>query len=328
MASDKKIVRRRLIGRSSIKQLESEFTEESKLDDVLVLCLEAATTHLTSGYTPLIIARATTPGFFLSIQPKYERDRELLDFKFRLDVLRAENKQLADIIGRLLELLLSRLQPKIDEMFTSLNISSLEKTEVEVAYRWNNPGGGTGYHPFIGFYCGQWKFQHESGFKPRSFNDTEVLKDHLRGTKKASPWISMTHIPGHMLEILKTIWDENINDTKHKVHVIDFRKLKLLNLQTTLSQDLATKITPDERFHYKTNADGLKGISYHHWLAQQWIPACCILGSLTIEEFRRVLSMNNIRYKPNSERILGQDWVNTELLSVNTWKTHFVQQPK
>lgn len=166
MASDKKIVRRLLIGCSRIKQLEFEFTEESKLNDVLVLCLEAATTQLTSGYTPLIIARETTPGFVFCIQPKYERDRELLDFNSRLDVLRAKNKQLAGIIARLIELLLSRLQPKIDKMFTSLNISSLETTEVEVAYRWNNSGGGTGYHPFIGFWCGQWKFQHQSGFEP------------------------------------------------------------------------------------------------------------------------------------------------------------------
>lgn len=296
MASDKKIVRRRLIGRSTIEQLESEFTEESKLNDVLVLCLDAATTQLTRGYTSRIIARDTTPGFVFCIQQKYERDRELLDFKSRLDVLKAKNKQLADIIARLLELLLSRLQPKIDEMFTSLNISSLETTEVEVAYRWNNPGGGTGYHPFIGFYCGQWKFQHKSGFEPRGFNDTEALKDHLRGTKIASPWISITHTPGHMLEILKTMWHKNAEDPKHKVHIIDFRKLKLLNPQTTLSKDLATKNTTEKRFSSKRNTGGLKGISDHHWLAQQWIPACCILGSLTIEEFRRVLSKNHIRY--------------------------------
>ena len=154
MASDKKIVRRRLVARSRIKQLESESAEESKLNDVLVLCLETATTQLTSGYTPLIIARETTPGFVFGVPPKYEQDRELLDFKSRLDVLKAKDKQLADIIARLIELLLSRLQPKIDEMFTSLNISSFETTEVEVAYRWNNPGGGTGYHPFIGFWCG------------------------------------------------------------------------------------------------------------------------------------------------------------------------------
>lgn len=286
MASDKKIVRRRIIGRSTIEQLESEFTEESKLNDVLVLCLEAATAQLTSGYTPPIVSRETTPGFVFCIQPKYERDRELLDFRSRLNVLKAKNKQLADIIARLLELLLSRLQPKIDEMLTALNISPSETTEVEVAYRWNNPGGGTGYHPSIGFWCGQWKFQHESGYEPRSFNDTEVLKDHLRGTKKASPWISMTHIPGHMLEILKTVWGENVWDQRHKVYIIDFKKLKLLNPETTLSKDLATEIT----------ADGLKGISYHHWLAQQWIPACCIVGSLTIEKFRRVLAKNNIIY--------------------------------
>ncbi|KFY04988.1 hypothetical protein O988_00361 [Pseudogymnoascus sp. VKM F-3808] len=92
MASDKKIVRRRIIGR----QLESEFTEESILNDVLVLCLEAATAQLTSGYTPPIVSRETTPEF------------------------------LADIIARLLELLLSRLEPKIDEMLTALNISPSE----------------------------------------------------------------------------------------------------------------------------------------------------------------------------------------------------------
>lgn len=163
MASDTKIVRQRLISRSGIKQLEFEFTEESKLNDVLFLCLDAATTQLTRGYTPRITATDTTPGSVFCIQPKHERDRELLDFKSHLDVSRAKNKQSADIIARLLESLLSRLQPKIDEMFTSLNLSSLQTTEVEVAYRWNNPGGGTGYHPYIGFYCGQWKFQHESG---------------------------------------------------------------------------------------------------------------------------------------------------------------------
>jgi uncharacterized DUF497 family protein len=49
----------------------------------------------------------------------------------------------------------------------------------------------------------------------------------------------------------KKDWDENIKDPKHKVHVIDFRKLKLLNPQTTLSQDLATKNTAEKRYSSK-----------------------------------------------------------------------------
>lgn len=76
----------------------------------------------------------------------------------------------------------------------------------------------------------------------------------------------MTHIPGHMLEILKTVWGENAWEQRHKVHIIDFRKLKLLNPQTTSSDGLATKITADERFDHETNT-GLKGILPHHWLA-------------------------------------------------------------
>lgn len=42
---------------------------------------------------------------------------------------------------------------------------------------------GAGYHPSIGFYCGKWRFHHESGFEPRNFNDTEAVEDHLRGNK-------------------------------------------------------------------------------------------------------------------------------------------------
>ena len=68
----------------------------------------------------------------------------------------------------------------------------------------------------------------------------------------------MAHTPGHMLEILKTFRHDNAEDPKHEVHIIDFRKLKLLNSQSTLSKDLATKNTTEKRFSSKGNIGGLK----------------------------------------------------------------------
>jgi len=265
----------------------------------------------------------TTPGFVFLTKPQYTQDEELLDFKLRLDVLRAKNKQLADITTRLIEFLLSSLEPKLEESIASINLSPPETIEAEVAYRWNNCSGGTGYVPSVGFWCGQLKFEQESESEPRRFNDVEALKGHLRGFEIASPWISMTHIPGQMLEILKQNWGDNARDRSHQVHIIDLQKLKLLNPHTTTTQNLATGIMVEDYYHYRKNPKGLKGISNHHWLCQQWIPACCILGSMTIEVFRGILSENDIIYMPNSERKLGEDWVTFKTPSINIWKTHF-----
>lgn len=318
-----------------VKQLESESAEESKLNDVLVLCLEVAATQLTSGRILRAVAGETNPGFGFLIQPQYEQDKDVLDFKLCLDALKSKNKRLADITARLLDLRLSSLEPGLDERIASLNISPPKiSAEPGVAYRWDNPGGGTGYHPDIGFWCGQWKFEQEPGFEPRGFDNIEALKDHLRGVEIASPWISITHIPGQMLEIL----DRKSRNDAHQVHIIDFRKLKLLNPHMKTTRDLAMGV---ERFHSKTNPGGPKAISYHHWLAQQWIPACCILGSLTVKAFRRILLENEIRNsKPSTERNIqmlimykvpddergknfGKDFVNSKLLPLNMWQTYF-----
>jgi hypothetical protein len=137
----------------------------------------------------------TAPGSDFRTQAQYTQDQELLDFKLYFDVLKAKNKRLAEITTRLIELLLSSFEPELEEIIASLNIHLPETIEAEVAYRWNNPGGVTVYHPSVGFWCSQWKFEHESGFKPRSCNNVEALKDHLRGIKIASPWISMTSYP-------------------------------------------------------------------------------------------------------------------------------------
>jgi hypothetical protein len=57
--------------------------------------------------------------------------------------------------------------------------------------------------------CRLGKFQHKSGFEPQSFNNIGAPEDHWRRTKKVSPWTSMTHIPGNMLE---RDWGENALD--------------------------------------------------------------------------------------------------------------------
>jgi hypothetical protein len=112
----------------------------------------------------------------------------------------------------------------------------------------------------------------------------------------------MTHIPGQMLEILKQRWsDAATQDQSSQVHIIDLRKLKLLNHSMTTTQSLATEITSQERYHYHKNRNGLKGISAHHWLAQQWIPTCCILGSVTIKAFRDILFHNDIKYSKSMD---------------------------
>ena len=289
-----RIIKRRITP-DEVKRFEFDSAEESKLNDVLLLCLEAVTAQLTTNHSLRLARIETTPGLIFRTQPKYTQDEELLDFKNCLNVLKAKNKQLADITTQLIKLLLSSLEPKLEDMVASLDISPLETVEVDVAYRWNNPSGGTGYHSSIGFWCGQWEFEQKLEVKRQSFNDVEMLKDHLRGTKRASPWISMTHIPGHMLEILKQEWDDNTRDQRFQVHIIDFQKLKLLNPHTKTTQNLTTGIKV-EKYHYEKNPEGLKAISNHHWLAQQWIPACCILGSMTIEVFRKILSDNDIRY--------------------------------
>ena len=120
---------------NKVKQLESKSVEESKLNDVLVLCLEAATTQLTSSYTLRVVRMETTPRFVFRTYLQYTQDEELLDFKNCFNVLKAKNKRLADITTRLIELLLSSLKPKLEEIVASLNISPLETIEVEVAYR-------------------------------------------------------------------------------------------------------------------------------------------------------------------------------------------------
>jgi hypothetical protein len=197
MPSDRIIKRR--ITFNKIQQLESEFAEELNLNEVLTLYIDAATAQLTNGHIPHVVRTKPTPGFVFRTQPQYAQDQELLDFKLSLDVLKVKNKRLLEIATRTIKLLLRTLEPQLEDMIASLNISLPEGIEAEVAYRWNNPGGGTGYHSSIGFWCGQWKFEPDSDSKPRSFNDIEALKDHLGGIKIASPWISMTHIPGQML---------------------------------------------------------------------------------------------------------------------------------
>ncbi|KAH7370236.1 hypothetical protein BKA65DRAFT_589619 [Rhexocercosporidium sp. MPI-PUGE-AT-0058] len=304
-----------------VRRLEAEFAEESYLNDILVLCLDSATTKLTHERILRAVRMKTAWGLVFRIPPQ---DQELLDFKLRMDVLKAKNKRLADITTRLVELILSSLEPKLEEMMSSLNITSLDTISTEVAYRWNNPSGGTGYHPSIGFWCGEWNSEHGFEPEPRSFDDVESLKTHLRGTKTASPWVSMTHIPGQMLEILKQTWGDDALDQKRQVYIVDFRKLKLFNPPAT-TRELATGIPGTEYYNYRNNREGLKGISNHHWLVQQWIPACCILGSVTVEVFRGVLSDHGIKYIPSHDRKLGQDWVNTKTLTVNIWEIHFAK---
>jgi len=56
-------------------------------------------------------------------------------------------------------------------------------------------------------------------------------------------------------------------------------------IQTITTEVLATEMTIKDYYHYQKNRGGLKGISTHHWLVQQWIPSCCVLGAVTIENF-------------------------------------------
>jgi hypothetical protein len=80
-----------------------------------------------------------------------------------------------------------------------------------------------------------------------------------------------------MLEVLKRNWGDDARDRRYQVHIIGLRRLKLLNPHTTTTQNLATGIAIKEYYYHQKNPEGLKGISNHHWLAQQWIPACCII---------------------------------------------------
>jgi hypothetical protein len=56
---------------NKVKQLESKSIEESKLNDVLILCLEAATTQLTSGYTLRVVRIETTLRFVFRTYLQY-----------------------------------------------------------------------------------------------------------------------------------------------------------------------------------------------------------------------------------------------------------------
>lgn len=62
---------RHRITSDEIKELESKSAEESDLNDVLVLFLEAATTQLTSGHTLRAVRMETTPSFIFHNQPQY-----------------------------------------------------------------------------------------------------------------------------------------------------------------------------------------------------------------------------------------------------------------
>jgi len=63
MPSDEINQRRVRILPDKLKQHEFEFAEESKLNDVLVLCLKAATTQLASGQIQRVVRMETTPRF-------------------------------------------------------------------------------------------------------------------------------------------------------------------------------------------------------------------------------------------------------------------------
>jgi len=51
-------------------------------------------------------------------RPQYTQDQKLVDFNLGL---KAKNKRLADITTRLVELVLSNLEPKIEDMVDSLS---------------------------------------------------------------------------------------------------------------------------------------------------------------------------------------------------------------
>lgn len=293
--SSKATIKRYIAG-SKIDELKAKFADEANFNEMIILCIDFITAQLLNTCTPHVVRMTKAPQFIFRTKPRYEDDPELFDFKLRFDALKVHNKLLLEILARAIKLLLRTLEPQLDNLIASLSISQPEAVEPEIAYRWNNPRGGTAYHNSLGFCCGQWKFDYNSESKTRSFDDIEAIKDHLKSRKICSPLISVTHIPGQMLEILKTTGGHAAQDPNSKVYILDLRKLKLLSPGMKTTKNLTIKVPSEEYYHYERNQAGLKGISSHHWLVPQWIPACCILGSVTVESFRTILSDNDINF--------------------------------
>jgi len=143
--------------------------------------------------------------------------------------------------------------------------------EPRLLYRVTHGSSYTFFDADIGFCCPRWLQERDFGEPSR-----QDFINHMEGEPFASPYISLTESPTRALRFGKGM-------ASAKVFIIDAVRLRAAKIHTERTTVLASRYATKPQYTTKS-----------YWLAWFWVPADCLVKSVSFDEFQEVCKENNI----------------------------------